>query len=293
LLEDEERVRKWVAGDGWQADASEAAERLLGRLPRQPYRTARALERTRQGTELIIHHLEGLADSVQTKNALNDIQHSLLFDLMGTPADLRDGTRRVPAGDDGPALAACIAGEIARHKANLIRTLNQRDRDAQQNALKSPSTDNDKQRRQLRSDHARALKRQFWAKLTWDQLRRGVPPSSIVDPRTGAPINPDVPGARAPKPPAATAADPPPSTAPPAEKAAETTSAVATHWREFMTWSNKDREIALRFGDQLDRIWEAARRATGTVTTTLTSGHQVKPTGSRTDPSLFLNSVAR
>ena len=49
-------------------------------------------------------------------------------------------TRRVPAADNGPALTDLIAKEIARHEANLVNTLNQRDRDDQQEALRSPST---------------------------------------------------------------------------------------------------------------------------------------------------------
>ena len=124
LLEDEARVVNWVSGPGWQSDASAAAERLANRLGRHPYRTARELERTKQGTNVLVYHLEGLADAVRSKNGLDDIQHGLLFDVLGVPLPLRDGTRRVPAASDGPALLAMIEQEIARHQANLTSTLN-------------------------------------------------------------------------------------------------------------------------------------------------------------------------
>jgi len=140
LLRDEVRVINRVSGSCWEADANEAAERLSQRLSRQPYRIAHALERTKQRTQLIIYHLEGLADAVRCKNALDDTQRGLLFDLMGVPLPLRDGTRRVPAAGDGPGLADLIARELARHQANLVNTLNKRDREEQLNAMNCPSS---------------------------------------------------------------------------------------------------------------------------------------------------------
>jgi hypothetical protein len=210
LLEDEERVVAWVSGPGWQSDASAAAERLAGRIGAHPYRIRRELERTKQGTNVLIDHLEGLADAVRSKNGLDDIQRGLLFDLLGVPLPLRDGTRRVPAGSDGPALLRCIEQEIARHHANLTSTLDQRDRDAQLQAINNPHTYIDKHRRLLRSDLARVQKQMVWAKEAWEQLRQGADPGSIIDPRTHRPINPDAVAAPAWKRAAATAPPPPP-----------------------------------------------------------------------------------
>ncbi len=206
LLDDEARVVDWVSGPGWQSDASAAAERLASRISVHPYRTRRALERSKQGTNVLIDHLEGLADAVRSKNGLNDIQRGLLFDVLGVPLPLRDGTRRVPAGDNGPALLALIEQEIGRHEANLTSTLNQRDQDAQLLAINNPHSYLDKHRRLLRSDEARARKQLVWAKEAWDQLRKGVAPSSIIDPRTRLPINPDAEDAPARTRAAATAA---------------------------------------------------------------------------------------
>ena len=178
LLEDEVRIINRVSGPGWEADASAAADRLANRLGRHPYRTARELERTKQGTNILVYHLNGLADAARTKNALDDTQRGLLFDVLGVPLPLRDGNRRVPAAGDGPALVALIEQEIARHEANLLSTLNQRDRDDQLQAMKCPNTYLDKMRRQLRSDEARAVKRLVWVTDVLDQLRRGVAASS-------------------------------------------------------------------------------------------------------------------
>jgi hypothetical protein len=190
LREDEVRIIHRVSGPRWQADAEEKADVLAERMGRRPNRTVRALERTKQGTQLLLDRLRDLADIVRSKNCLNEAQRTLLFDVVGVPLPLRDGNRRVPAADNAPALLNLITGEIARHEANLVNTLNQRDRDDQQDAVRCPSTYIDNTRRQLRSDHARALKRLYWAQQVLDQLRSGVHPSTIIDPRTKQPINP-------------------------------------------------------------------------------------------------------
>jgi hypothetical protein len=216
LLQDEMRIVNRLAGPDWESDARERAERLAQRLPRYPHRTARALERTKQGTELLIEHLQGLADVVQSKGELDAASRTMLFDLVAVPLPLRDGARRVPAADDGPGLAALIAQEIKRHQSNLTTTLNQRDRDDRMTAMKFPSTYNDRIRRQLRSDEARAHKRLAWAQAMFDQLRKGAAASSIIDPRTSRPINPDAQEPPAPR--RAPASAPPPQPPPPSDE---------------------------------------------------------------------------
>ena len=81
---------------------------------------------------------------------------------------MRKGSLRVPAGSDGPALAALIAKEIARHERNLVNTLNQRDRDEQLVAMLGAPLYPDSVTRGLRSDAARVWKRHQWVK---DALR--------------------------------------------------------------------------------------------------------------------------
>jgi hypothetical protein len=266
LLDDEPRVVDWLSGPGWETDASAAAERLADRLGRFPYRTARELERTKQGTNVLVYHLEGLADIVRSKNGLDDIQRSLLFDVLGVPLPLRDGTRRVPAADNGPALLALIEQELTRHQTNLTGTLNQRDRDAQRHAINNPHAYNDKHRRGLRSDLARAQKHMVWAKETLDQLRKGVSPSSIIDPRTHQPINPNAAGSP-PRKRAAAAASPPPSQPPPTppsdgEAAEEAPAAAAPDLPPIPDWlSPEDRETAMLLRELIIRGRAEARAA--------------------------------
>jgi hypothetical protein len=269
LLDDEARVVAWVSGPGWQSDASAAAERLASRICVHPYRICRELERTKQGTTVLIDHLEGLADVVRSKNGLDEIQRCLLFDVLGVPLPLRDGTRRVPAGSDGPALLRCIEQEIARHQANLTSTLNQRDRDAQLLAIKNPQSYMDKHRRGLRSDLIRAQKQMVWAKEAWEQLRRGVEPGSIINPRTGQPINPDAEAAPAWKRAAAAASPPSPSSPPPAspppsdgEAAEEAPAAADPDLPPIPDWlSPEDRETAMLLRELINRGRAEARAA--------------------------------
>jgi hypothetical protein len=264
LLEDEARVVDWVSGPGWQSDASAAAERLTSRIGAHPYRIARELERSKQGTNVLIYHLEGLADAVRSKNGLNDIQRGLLFDVLGVPLPLRDSTRRVPAASDGPALLTLIEQEIARHRANLTSTLDQRDRDAQLLAINNPHSYLDKHRRLLRSDQARVQKQLVWAKEAWDQLRKGVDPGSIIDPRTRQPINPDAedPPARkraaaaAPPPPPSSPSSPPPSSGEAAEEATATEDVTMPPFPEW--FSAEDREAAMIYAEHLRPMRAAA-----------------------------------
>ncbi len=266
LLEDEARVVNWVSGPGWQSDASAAAERLANRLGGHPYRIARELERSKQGTNVLVDHLEGLADAVRSKNGLDEIQRGLLFDVLGVPLPLRDGTRRVPAPGNGPALVALIEKELARHRANRTSTLDQRDRDAQLLAINNPHSYIDKHRRLLRSDEARARKQLVWAKEAWDQLRKGVSPSSIIDPRTRQPINPDAEDAPAWKRAAAAAPPPPPSSPSPpppppsdGEAAEEAPSTAARTLPPFPEWfTAEDRQAAMVFAEPLIRMRAAA-----------------------------------
>ena len=207
----------------------------------------------------MLDHLNGLADVVRSKNSLNDDQRGLLFDVLGVPLPLRDGTRRVPAANNGPALIALIEQEIARHEANSSNTLNQRDQDDQEEAMRSPSTYNDKTRKQLRSDHARALKRLVWAEDVLDRLRHGVPASTIIDPRTRRPIDPEdhkppapncrLPRRHLPPPP------PPPSASEAAEEPAATSDDGLPPFPEGT--SDEDKESMRIYAEPLRRMRQA------------------------------------
>jgi len=161
-----------------------------------------------------------------------------------------------------------IAKEIARHEANLVNTLNQRDRDDQPEAVRSPSTYIDKTRRQLRSDHARALKRLVWAENVLARLQSGVPASTIIDPRTKQPINPGDHNPPTPKRPPAAAAPatstptPTPTSPTAAESAEEEASTPASeHYRFPKEWPDEIKELLSVGAEAMDRYDAAARAA--------------------------------
>ena len=105
LLEDEVRIINWVSGPGWQADASAAADRLanrLGDIRTGPPASSRGPSKEQIYSSII---LMDWPMPLRSKNALDDTQRGLLFDVLGVPLPLRDGNRRVPAAGDGPALS--------------------------------------------------------------------------------------------------------------------------------------------------------------------------------------------
>ncbi len=191
LLEDEVRIINRVSGPGW------AGRCQRGRRP--PCEPARPASRTGPpassrgpSKEQIYLSIISRAWPMPLGARTRWMTPSAACCLISWACRFRFATATggFPAAGDGPALVALIEQELARHRANLSSTLNQRDRDDQLQAMKCPSTYIDKTRRQLRSDEARALKRLAWAKDAWDQLRSGVAASSIIDPRTRQPIDP-------------------------------------------------------------------------------------------------------
>jgi len=76
----------------------------------------------------------------------------------------------------------------------------------------------------LRADETRAHRRFRWAQETFEKLRSGVDPATIIDPDTKAPIKPDASTAPVSEPepaPAAAETPPPPTTPPPPEAQTE------------------------------------------------------------------------
>ena len=108
-------------------DATARAQRLAARLPRDPANVAPALARTKQGAAILIDHFQCLGDAIASNGGLDDEQRSLLFDVLAVPQVHRNGNRRVPAGSDGPALAALVAKHTARLEKERDTVLSERD----------------------------------------------------------------------------------------------------------------------------------------------------------------------
>ena len=175
----------------WHDERTQAADRLARRLADEPYDVARELARSKHGTLILISRWQSLGDAVASNQAFDDEQVQMAYDLLAVPKTLRNGSRQVPAASDGPSLAALVKRELAKHQAKLEQTLNRRDELEQDSARLGIVKEYDKETRKLRSDEARAHRRLRWAEATFQGLRQGVDPATVIDPETGRPINPD------------------------------------------------------------------------------------------------------
>ncbi len=101
------------SGPCWDDDRRAAVEDLGARLPKDPARVSRALRRVRQGADWLIERWEALGEILGTNGRWSDDQRRLAFDLLGVPADLRDGSVKVPPADDAEGLAALVSRQVA------------------------------------------------------------------------------------------------------------------------------------------------------------------------------------
>jgi hypothetical protein len=216
VIADRARVLERVVSS-FDADSAARADRLAKKLPLEPYDVARELGRDKYGTLLIISRWESLGEAVASNHRLDEVQVQIAYDLLAVPVALRNGSRQVPAADDEPALLALIGREVARHRANLEQSLNQRHELDRKAALLGMIKEHDKITRGLKADETRARKRFRWALEVFEKLRSGVDPATIIDPDTKAPIQPDA-STTVPRP------EPEPDPEPPAPPEAQTES---------------------------------------------------------------------
>jgi hypothetical protein len=100
----------------WVEDRRRDAADLAGGLRRNPGATARKLEATLQGCDLMITFWKGLASHIDRHGDWSDPQRSLALDLLGIPQPLREAETPVdPAEGNAVAARRAIASaEIAR-----------------------------------------------------------------------------------------------------------------------------------------------------------------------------------
>jgi hypothetical protein len=174
----------------WDADQSERAERWVQKLPRDPFAAAKALQKTKQGAQILIFHWTALQEAIQTNGGLDEPQRSLAFDLLGIPEVVRNGSRRVPEGTDGPALLALTERELGRLRSLIEHDLHDRDLGEQQAASVGLPRFQDAATRRVKNAESRHQKRLDWAMDALQQLRKGVPAADIIDPTTKKPVDP-------------------------------------------------------------------------------------------------------
>jgi hypothetical protein len=205
---------------------ADRADRRARKIQDEPYDVARELGRSKQGAELLISRWQVLGEAVASNQRFDESQVQMAYDLLAIPKVLRNGCRQVPAADDAPALAALVEREVARHRATIERTLNATDRSDREAArLGLPTRTRDRITGGLRADLSRAERRFKWADETFQRLRQGVDPATILDPDTNRPITPDAHAAPVSEP---ASSDVPPAPESPQEPAPESSAPEAT-----------------------------------------------------------------
>jgi hypothetical protein len=111
------------AGLCWDTDQRAVVDNLGSRLQKDCGRVSKALERTKQGVDWLLERLGGLDLAIATQGGLDEVQYTLLLDVLGVLVELRNGGHTVPARTDEPALAARVRTEIERLEALQETTL--------------------------------------------------------------------------------------------------------------------------------------------------------------------------
>ena len=125
--------RMIIAGASMRYSASK-------RIATAPRRIAGELGRTKYGALYLIDQLTSLGESIAANGGLDDGQRECLFDHLGVDPVFRNGSQKVPAGHDGPGLAATVQKEVARLTTKIQRELNARGIFQEQHAAQGPGS---------------------------------------------------------------------------------------------------------------------------------------------------------
>ena len=196
LLLDDQRVALSV-DTSWEDDRCEQIDKVVERLSEKPLSVSRTLQRSKQGTDLLLSFWEGLEEVLQTNQAWDEPQRQLAFDMLGVRPELRSGSKRVPSGTNVPALQALVDRERKRLQTKLEHLLIPQDKLDQESARCGiPTHQPDSETRRLRSNQARAQRRVTWALDTFLKIRQGLPPAQVIDPETRRTLPAEVEAAR-------------------------------------------------------------------------------------------------
>jgi hypothetical protein len=207
------KLMQETVDDWWDDDRRQATHNLAARLAKDPCRVAQRLEASLHGALWCLEQWHGLGASAAANGGLTEPQRQLMCDLMGISPLLRDNTERVPAADDKEKLLAHVAREVKRLETRIELVLKRRDLIARAKVEHGFNLPQDPESRNHRSNESRAHKRLVWATNTFNDLRRGLAPATIIDPETGRPLQAVAAGE------AAAAAQEPPQTQTPPQTA--------------------------------------------------------------------------
>jgi len=156
------------AGLRWEEDRKLDAEELGAKLPKAPGRVGRKLRSTRQGCDWMIRRWEGLGRILDANGTWTEAQTALALDLLGVPAELRDGPP--PLGDGVDDRRERVRDEV--EQLRLLRgqgldILDGHDRDA---AISGFGPDHNGELAAVRRDERACSRRFEWAR---EQLKAG------------------------------------------------------------------------------------------------------------------------
>jgi hypothetical protein len=214
---DHERVKE--KGDSeWDADRRREVNTLAARLGKNPRRVVDDLEETLHGAEWCLDHWRGLRALIKQNGGLTEPQRQLCCDLMGLSPLLRDNYEQVPACDDKEGLLALVARQIQRLETQVTLVLRERDNAARDEAQRGLPMPPDPTTKRIKSNESRASKRLAWSIQTFNDVRAGIAPATIIDPETRKPLQDAPPPRPSPAPAPSPAAAAPSAPDVPADK---------------------------------------------------------------------------
>jgi hypothetical protein len=177
----------------WDDDRRQRVEDRAARLTRDPARVAKALARSRQGADWLIERWEGLGEVLKNLGTWDDAQRRLAFDLLGVPVELRPGSTRVPDESDAAGLAALVADELARLRADRATRLDALDAFEQAMAVEGMSLEEDAASARLRRHESSCRRALQWAIAELRRVRDERPQAaeaSRPEPKPGPELGP-------------------------------------------------------------------------------------------------------
>jgi hypothetical protein len=194
VLADLERIVE-SAHTTWDSDRREYVENLINNLSKDCERIRSALQKSKQGAELLVERFEDLLGILKTTGTWTEVQRHMALDLMGVPAALRQGYYRLPPDADAQVMAALAQSEIDRLRSKIDTVLTPKDNRERRDARQGIPHEEDAVSRRHRRGYADAKRnlRQAYAMLK--EMR------ASASPRTGTDTAANTGTAQAPSPP--------------------------------------------------------------------------------------------
>jgi hypothetical protein len=167
----------------WEMDRRMLAEDLGARLTKEPARVARALGRSRQGTDWLIERWEALARLIKANGTWDEPQRGLALDMLGVPHEIRDENDSLPAAHDAEGLARLAETEIRRLRRVQDEALIAVDETEQWMASSGMPMSEDPETARLRKYEASCRRALLQAHAEFRRIRKSAQPEKTAAPR--------------------------------------------------------------------------------------------------------------